>query len=64
MVVQVMAHHCRVIDITEEGLRGLGTVVTMSPPSASLAAMASNLPNLDWSSNRSLLHFHVSMITH
>lgn len=46
MVVQVMADHCRVIDITEEGLRGLGTVVTMSPPSAPLAAMASNLPTL------------------
>lgn len=59
MVVQVMAYHRRVVDITEEGLWGLGTLVTVPPPSASLAAIALNLPNLDWSSNnRSLLRLH------
>lgn len=64
VVVKVMSDHCRVIDITEEGLWGFGTVVTMSPPLASLAAMTSNLPNLDWGRNRRLLHPHVPMITH
>jgi hypothetical protein len=43
VVVKVMADHCRVIDIPEEGLWGFGTVVTMSPPLASLAAMPPTL---------------------